>query len=100
MVNRIDKKRLDKYNSLIKAILNTANELSGIYNGFTIQEKALAGGILLQTVCPWSESRTSHLVGSNDVISILFNQAAVAVRRPTGQSSNKSIFKNGDNLKN
>lgn len=79
---RVDPKKLDKYDQLLKELWKVTDQLTNSFKMMSDQEKVLAGGVLLQVQSPWRNSRMSILIGGLDMVMTLINQAMREIKRP------------------
>ena len=72
---KINTKKLDKYEILLKQLWNIVNELGHSFTGLSHQERVLAGGVVIQTRSYWDKTSISSILGSEDMILGLINDA-------------------------
>ena len=78
---KIDSKKLDKYDELLKKLWSTIGEIVDIFGAMSDQEKVLAGGLVLQVKSPWLANQISVLLGEEEVLASLITRTILESKR-------------------
>jgi len=79
---KINTERLNEYVKLLGELWKITEKITKLFNGMTVQEKTLSGGVLVQSQNPWDENKMSVFVGGAEIVRALIDQAIIEVKRP------------------